>query len=40
MLPVSVVTLAYSRFMSARMIPTRTAADILAGMWAPGPCRS
>lgn len=34
MLPVLVVTLAYSRFMSARMIPTRTAADILAGMWA------
>ena len=34
MLPVLVMTLAYSRFISARMIPTRTAADILAGMWA------
>lgn len=34
MLPVLVMTLAYSRHISARMIPTRTAADILAGMWA------
>lgn len=34
MLPVLVMTLAYSRFISARMIPSRTGADILAGMWA------
>ena len=34
MLPVLVMTLAYSRHISARMLPTRTAADILAGMWA------
>ncbi len=34
MLPVLVMTLAYSRFITARMIPSRTAGDILAGMWA------
>lgn len=34
MLPVLVMTLAYSRYISARMIPTRTAGDLLAGMWA------
>lgn len=33
MLPVLVMTLAYSRYISARMIPSRTAGDILAGMW-------
>lgn len=33
MLPVLVMTLAYSRYISARMIPTRSAGDILAGMW-------
>ncbi len=33
LLPVLVMTLAYSRFISAQMIPTRTAGDILAGMW-------
>jgi transposase len=34
MLPVLVMTLAYSRFISARMIPSRSGADLLAGMWA------
>ncbi|MDN5771559.1 MAG: IS21 family transposase [Microlunatus sp.] len=33
LLPVLVMTLAYSRFMLARMIPTRTTEDLLLGMW-------
>ena len=33
-LPVLVMTLAFSRFMAATMIPSRQAGDILAGMWA------
>lgn len=33
MLPVLVMTLAFSRFLSAVMIPSRHAGDILAGMW-------
>jgi hypothetical protein len=33
MLPVLVMTLAFSRFMTAVMIPSRQAGDILAGMW-------
>lgn len=33
LLPVLVMTLAYSRFMLARIIPTRTTADLLLGMW-------
>jgi transposase len=33
-LPVLVMTLAFSRFMTAVMIPSRQAGDILAGMWA------
>ena len=33
MLPVLVMTLAYSRFITATMIPTRAGGDILAGMW-------
>lgn len=32
-LPVLVMTLGFSRFMTATMIPTRQAGDILAGMW-------
>jgi transposase len=32
-LPVLVMTLAFSRFLSATMIPSRQAGDILAGMW-------
>jgi len=32
-LPVLVMTLAYSRFLTATMIPSRQAGDILAGMW-------
>ena len=32
-LPVLVVTLAFSRFLSATMIPSRQAGDILSGMW-------
>ena len=32
-LPVLVMTLAYSRYLSAVMIPSRQAGDILAGMW-------
>lgn len=32
-LPVLVMTLAFSRFMTALMIPSRQAGDILAGMW-------
>lgn len=32
-LPVLVMTLGYSRFMSATMIPSRQAGDILSGMW-------
>ena len=32
-LPVLVMTLAYSRFTAATMIPSRQAGDILAGMW-------
>ena len=34
MLPVLVMTWAYSRFITARMIPSRAGGDILAGMWA------
>lgn len=34
LLPVLVMTLAYSRFMLARMIPTRKTQDLLLGMWA------
>jgi transposase len=33
MLPVLVITAAYSRFMLARMIPTRHTEDLLLGMW-------
>lgn len=33
MLPVLVMTLGFSRFHSARMIPSRQAGDLLAGMW-------
>ncbi|WP_327058341.1 IS21 family transposase [Glaciihabitans sp. GrIS 2.15] len=33
MLPVLVMTLGFSRFQSARMIPSRQAGDLLAGMW-------
>ncbi|KWX05882.1 transposase [Carbonactinospora thermoautotrophica] len=33
MLPVLVMTLGFSRFMTATMIPTRQAGDILSGMW-------
>jgi len=33
LLPVLVMTLAYSRFMLARMIPTRKTEDLLLGMW-------
>lgn len=33
MLPVLVMTTAHSRFMLARMIPTRTTADLLLGSW-------
>ena len=33
-LPVLVMTLAFSRFMTATMIPSRQAGDILSGMWA------
>ena len=33
LLPVLVMTLAYSRFMAARMIPTRKTEDLLLGMW-------
>lgn len=33
LLPVLVITAAHSRFMLARMIPTRTTADLLLGMW-------
>lgn len=33
LLPVLVITLAYSRFMLGRMIPTRTTEDLLLGMW-------
>ena len=32
-LPVLVMTLAFSRFLSATMIPSRQAGDILSGMW-------
>ena len=32
-LPVLVMTLAFSRFMTATMIPSRQAGDILSGMW-------
>jgi transposase len=32
-LPVLVMTLAFSRYLTATMIPTRQAGDILAGMW-------
>lgn len=34
LLPVLVMTLAYSRLMLARMIPTRRTEDLLLGMWA------
>lgn len=33
MLPVLVMTLGFSRFMTATMIPSRQAGDILSGMW-------
>jgi hypothetical protein len=33
-LPVLVMTLAFSRFLTATMIPSRQAGDILSGMWA------
>ncbi len=33
-LPVLVMTLAYSRFITATMIPSRQGGDILSGMWA------
>ena len=33
LLPVLVITAAYSRFMLARMIPTRTTEDLLLGSW-------
>ncbi len=33
LLPVLVITLAYSRFMLARMVPTRRTEDLLLGMW-------
>jgi transposase len=33
LLPVLVVTAAHSRFMTGRMIPTRTTADLLLGSW-------
>lgn len=33
LLPVLVITAAYSRFITARMIPTRTTADLLLGSW-------
>jgi len=33
LLPVLVMTAAHSRFMVGRMIPTRTTADLLLGMW-------
>lgn len=33
LLPVLVITLAYSRFMLGRMIPTKTTDDLLLGMW-------
>ena len=33
MLPVLVMTLGFSRFLTATMIPSRQAGDILAGMW-------
>ena len=34
MLPVLVMTLAFSKVIAARMIPSRSVGDILAGMWA------
>jgi hypothetical protein len=33
LLPVLVITAAHSRFMTGRMIPTRTTADLLLGSW-------
>ena len=33
LLPVLVITAAHSRFMVGQMIPTRTTADLLLGMW-------
>lgn len=33
LLPVMVITAAYSRFMVGQMIPTRHTADLLMGMW-------
>ncbi|MCL4721875.1 MAG: IS21 family transposase [Gammaproteobacteria bacterium] len=33
LLPVLVITLAYSRFMVGRMLPTKTTEDLLLGMW-------
>ena len=33
LLPVMVITAAHSRFMVGQMIPTRTTADLLLGMW-------
>ncbi|WP_435384026.1 hypothetical protein [Corynebacterium auris] len=32
--PVLVMVASYSRFMAARVLPTRTTADLVAGMWA------
>ena len=33
LLPVLVIVAAYSRFIAARMLPTRQTADLLLGMW-------
>jgi len=33
MLPVLVMVASFSRFITARMIPTRTPGDLLVGMW-------
>jgi hypothetical protein len=33
MLPVPVMVLGYSRFLSATMLPSRQGGDLLAGMW-------
>ena len=34
LLPVLVMVSSHSRFIMARMIPSRTTGDLLAGMWA------
>jgi hypothetical protein len=31
--PVLVIVASYSRFVTARMLPSRTTPDLLAGMW-------